>query len=320
MISVIIPVYNLISFVGKTLESVFAQTYRDLEVIVVDDGSTDGTGEFLDAYALREPRLRVLHKVNGGVSAARLDGMKAASGEYVGFVDGDDLIEPEMFERLLRNAEKYGADISHCAHVVERPDGSKKEYYGTGELLCETAQEAVGRLLAGKFEPSLCTKLFRRSLIEKMLSEGKYDADVCINEDLLVNYLLFSAAEKTVFEDVCLYRYMKREGSASTSALNERQLKDPVKVRRLIAHDSEGKVYEGAAKAALLEAYRNSYNSVICSGDKRFSEYGRELRELIRKEKAEFTAFDFITRVFFLLLTDFPIVYGIIYKFYRKVR
>ena len=114
-ISIIIPAYNIEQYIGATLDSVLAQSYSNLEVIVVDDGSRDGTGNVIDRYAQKDHRIIAIHKENGGVTSARLRGVAEASGEWIGFVDGDDYIEPQMYERLLENALKYNADISDTA-------------------------------------------------------------------------------------------------------------------------------------------------------------------------------------------------------------
>ena len=112
-ISIIIPAYNIENYLGKTLDSVLAQTYQNIEVIVVNDGSKDGTGKVVDDYAAHDSRVIAVHKENGGVTSARLRGIAAASGDWIGFVDGDDYIEPDMYERLMRNAREYNVEISH---------------------------------------------------------------------------------------------------------------------------------------------------------------------------------------------------------------
>lgn len=113
-ISVIIPAYNVEPWIEACLESVCNQTYRDLEIIVIDDGSTDKTGAIIDSYANKDRRIVVTHQENSGLVAVRELGIKIASGQYIGFVDGDDTVEPDMYERLLTNAISYQADISHC--------------------------------------------------------------------------------------------------------------------------------------------------------------------------------------------------------------
>ena len=117
-ISIIIPAYNIENYISATLDSVLAQSYKNIEVIVVNDGSTDKTGEIIDSYAEKDSRIKAIHKENGGVSSARIAGINASSGEWIGFVDGDDFVEQEMFEHLLKNALDNNADISHRRHYL----------------------------------------------------------------------------------------------------------------------------------------------------------------------------------------------------------
>ena len=117
LISVIVPAYNIEDYLQKCLESILAQSYKNIEIIIVDDGSADKTGEIVDQYTTQYPnKIKSLHLQNGGVLNARLKGIEIASGEWIGFVDGDDEIESDMYERLIKNAYVYGADISHCGY------------------------------------------------------------------------------------------------------------------------------------------------------------------------------------------------------------
>ena len=120
MISVIIPVYNVEPYLRKCLDSVVNQTYRNLEILVIDDGSTDGSGAICDEYA-SDRRMRIFHTENRGLSCARNLGLDEAKGEWIGFVDSDDWIEPDMYEALLKKAEETGADIVECGVFREYP-------------------------------------------------------------------------------------------------------------------------------------------------------------------------------------------------------
>ena len=136
-ISVIIPAYNIENYLARTLDSVLAQTYTNLEVIVVNDGSKDGTGAVIDAYAGRDGRIKAIHKENGGVSSARLRGVAEATGDWIGFVDGDDFVEPDMYQRLLDNARIHDAQISHCGYKMVFPSGKIDYYYNSGKLVVQ---------------------------------------------------------------------------------------------------------------------------------------------------------------------------------------
>lgn len=245
-ISIIIPAYNIEAYIGITLDSVLAQTHSALEVIAVDDGSQDGTGRILEEYAQKDSRILVIHKENGGVTSARLCGISAASGQWIGFVDGDDYVEPQMYEKLLENALKYDADISHCGYQMVFPD-RVDYYYRTGRVVLQDRISGLRDLLAGTFvEPGLWNKIYRRELFQQM--QIWMDRSVRINEDLLMNYWLFKSARVAVFEDVCPYHYVLRKGSAATSNISEHKLWDPVRVLRIILEDAppevEGTVYQ----------------------------------------------------------------------------
>ena len=238
LISIVVPAYNIAPYIEDCLDSILAQTYRNIEIVVVDDGSSDGTGEVLDRYAAEHDRVRVIHKANGGVTSARLCGVENARGEWIGFVDGDDRIEPDMYARLWANAEEAGADISHCGYRMVFPGGRVDWYYNRGTKLVRDNAGGVADLVSGEFiEPGLVIKLFRRGLFEKLVANG-IDTGIRINEDLLMNYYLFKESSVSVYEDFCPYHYVLRGGSASTSGLNEHKLRDPLKVARIIFEDA----------------------------------------------------------------------------------
>ena len=147
--SVIVPVYNLEKDLPRCLDSILAQTHGALEVIVVDDGSRDGSRAVLEEYARRDDRVKPIFKENGGVTSARLRGVAEATGEWVGFVDGDDEIEPDMYGWLLENARKYGADVSHCGYQMVFSDGRVHYFHNSGRIREQDPDTAIRDLLEG---------------------------------------------------------------------------------------------------------------------------------------------------------------------------
>lgn len=233
-ITVVVPAYNIENYIENTAKSICSQTYENLEIILVDDGSKDHTPQIVDALADVDMRIRVIHQKNGGVTKARLAGVAAATGDWIGFVDGDDCIEPDMYQRLIDNAHKYHADISHCGYQMVFPS-RVDYYYNTGRLVEQDKRTGLKDLLSGTFvEPGLWNKLFRKNLFHSLLHDGKMDTSIKINEDLLMNFYLFMEAEKSIYEDICPYHYMVRKGSAATSKVNESKLRDPLLVQRTI--------------------------------------------------------------------------------------
>ena len=238
-ISIIIPAYNISKYIGNCLNSVIKQSWTNLEIIVVDDGSTDDTAKVAESYACEDCRIKVIRKRNGGVTSARMVGIGEATGDYIGFVDGDDTIESTMYERLVINAITYHADISHCGYQMVFPNRIDY-YYNTGQIVQQDRQEGLKALLEGTIvEPGLCNKLFHEHLFHNLLHTNIMDFAIKNNEDLLMNYYLFKEANLSVFEDWCPYHYMVRKGSAATSKINKHQLLDPIQVVTILMKETK---------------------------------------------------------------------------------
>lgn len=237
LVSIIVPAYNIEPYIGRCLESILNQSHKKIEILVIDDGSTDGTWNVIKQYAAKDQRIVALHKENGGVSSTRRVGLEHAKGEYIGFVDGDDYIEPDMFERLLANALEHKAQISHCGYQMVFPN-HVDYYYNTGRLVKQDKISGLKDLISGAFiEPGLWNKLFHKTLVNSLLQGSAIDTSIRINEDLLMNYRLFSIAESAIYEDFCPYHYVLRKGSAATSKVNEHKLWDPLSVTKMILED-----------------------------------------------------------------------------------
>lgn len=233
-ISIIVPVYNIAKYLHNCLNSILVQTHKNIEVILVNDGSIDDSGKICDDYAKQDNRLVVIHKKNGGVSSARNAGLDMASGDYIGFVDGDDTIDDDMFELLLKNALGYQADISGCGYVMHQ--GEKQLLrYGTNQTLVYKQQEGLKEFIHGRIiEPALWNKLYKKELF----NEQRLNEEIHINEDFLLNYYLYKTAVCSVFEDVCKYHYIKRESSASRSGLSDKQF-ELLQVSKIIISDNK---------------------------------------------------------------------------------
>lgn len=238
LISIIIPAYNVGDCITKTIQSVLDSTYTNIEVICIDDGSTDNTASILDEYATKDKRIRVIHKENGGVTSARLCGIDEAKGEWIGFIDGDDIIDADMYERLMANITSDEIDISHCGYKKIFLDGTIKYYHNTNKRIEQTNAQGCFDLLNGEFiEPGLVTKLYRNTLFKGI--QDWLDETIKIKEDLLMNFYLFRNARNSIYEDFCPYSYILRWGSATTSAVNEVKLYDPIRVIDLLLEETK---------------------------------------------------------------------------------
>ena len=204
-ISVIVPVYKVEPYLRKCLDSIVGQTYRNLEIILVDDGSPDNCGAICDEYAARDERIKVIHKENGGVASARNAGLAMANGDYIGWIDSDDWIETDMLEFLLEGAQRHGADIAVCGRVEVYPTRQVPLGWENEKIL--DAEQAIGFLLEDDLLRNyLCDKLWRRELFQ----------DICFPEgrnfeDVAVTYRLIEKAEKIVCLPGYKYFYLQRE-------------------------------------------------------------------------------------------------------------
>lgn len=223
MISIIVPVYNVAEYLPQCIESICCQTYADLEIILVDDGSTDDSPAICDAYAVKDKRIQVIHKENGGPSAARKMGIAAAHGEYISCVDSDDWIEPDMLQKLMDMGA--GADIIAAAGYEECDGyrGVKKNTVPEGLYATKKQREDLyGRMLMNSnffeygIQTSLWGKLFKRDIFEKCCAEV---ADVInYGEDTACIYPCVLAAESIYVTNLLLYHYRVRKGSIVRSA------------------------------------------------------------------------------------------------------
>ena len=215
LISVIVPVYKVEPWLARCVQSIRSQTYHNLEIILVDDGSPDKCGEMCDRFALEDSRIKVLHRDNGGLSAARNTGLDACSGEYIGFVDSDDIIHPEMYSRLYADICTYGTQLAFCqplmcyhSDIVFPPVDAHSE--------CIMQNDVLKKSLSDRIWFSAWTKLYHRSLFDGLrYPEGR------INEDYPVTIRIYDRCEHIAVNHNKLYAYFKRAGSITTSSLSE---------------------------------------------------------------------------------------------------
>ena len=316
-ISVLVPAYNVALWLPSCLDSILAQTYQNLEIIVVNDGSTDNTGTILDSYAKKNGRIVAIHQKNAGLVAARETGIAHATGDYVTFVDGDDTIAPDMYEHLMANALKYKADISHCGMDFVFPDGHIEPHYGTGRLLVQDNIEGLRELLIGELvEPSLCTKLYARYLV----TNSCLDKSVLNNEDLLRNFTLFSRANRIVFEDFCGSQYFQRPGSMSKDSSKALQnLKHILRARKLIVDNSSEELYPYAMRL-WLSTYINAINQKSDDCDEQMEEFCKECRQVLIREKKNIRHLIKRQQIAAWLIIYAPWLHKIIYRIYKRRR
>ena len=212
LISIIIPVYNGERFLVKCLDSLLAQTYTNLQIILIDDGSTDKTGEIADRYAQQDPRVEVIHQANAGVSAARNVGLKAVRGEYIGFVDCDDYVAPTMYEYLYGLTCKHQTPVAVCNFYNASAAGIEPK---TPDFTQETRLSPVQALQAFLSQLSMWNKLFAAPLFQTV----QFDPACGYGEDMPVCLTLFEKAGQIAYGPKPQYYYCRHEGNVTSSAV-----------------------------------------------------------------------------------------------------
>lgn len=231
-VSVVVPIYNVEQYLGELIESLIHQTLKDLEIILVDDGSPDNSGAICDEYAAKDARIKVIHKANGGVGAARNDGLKIANGEWIIFCDSDDWLELDALENLVNAAESTGSDIAFGdANLAYGSNVKKNQLYR--ESFVAADREAIDQLIAAVFSRNYCAnppeagpgnggyggpwnKLVRRQLI----TDNDISFDVRVRghfDDILYIVHVYACANKIVYIDKPVYNYRQLSNSIAHS-------------------------------------------------------------------------------------------------------
>lgn len=305
LVSVVVPVYNVENYVEKCLKSLLGQDYETIEILVVDDGSTDESGRICDEISLSDTRIKVFHKENGGLSSARNYGIRRANGEYVCLVDSDDAVQESFVRDLVEVAENKNADVVICGYNGNVP--MPKMISG---------ENAAIRLLVGQenMEIIAWNKLYRKYLFDTIkYPEGEN------YEDCLTTYKFLAEARGVAYLAKSLYIYEEREGSIT---------KSDDKIRRLLAREKAAEeailYFQGrtklkrAAEVALLTAKYAFLDFAINGEISR--KYGRESRKWISENYKKYKKNPLMTeklKVYNFMVTKMG---GVLYKVFRKIR
>ena len=218
LISIVVPIYNVDKYLDKCVESIVDQTYRNLEIILVDDGSPDNCPKMCDEWKKKDKRIKVIHKKNGGLSDARNAGIDIAKGKYITFIDSDDYVEKNYVEFLYTNLVENEADISMGKQYVRYPD--KTLNTGTGKLYVLNSHDCFDKLLYGEdFDVSAWAKLYKIDLFKNIrYPKGR------IFEDSATTYKLIDKAKNIVLNSQPIYNYIIRSDSITTNSFNQKKM------------------------------------------------------------------------------------------------
>lgn len=322
LISVIVAAYNIEEYLPRCLESILSQTYTNLEILLVDDGSEDDTGIICDKYAAQDSRIIVIHQENKGLSGARNAALSVAQGAYIGYVDGDDFIEPDMYKEMYRACEQQNAEIAICAYREVGANVCGGTF--SGEYYVLSREEALAVYINDDREyhiyNSVWSKLFKRELVDGIFfPEGKKSEDIMYTTQALVN------CNTCVFLDQPYYNYViDRTGSIMNQRLDQRRFQDEIPFwREHILCIRNAGMSELSSRAA-YQFYRRMLFYYVDFADRGMKESCRKMEQMLLQEKEciyEIYENDFVTlgdKVRMKLFLRNPSGYHRIVKLYDK--
>lgn len=315
MISVIIPAFNAQATIKDTISSIQNQKYQALQLVIVDDGSTDDTWSIVTELATTDSRILVIHTNNQGVAAARLTGLFYAKGDYISFVDSDDIVLPDMYYRLAGMIEKAKPEIVSFGYIRRFVSGNEKEFpnQAIGVL---GRDEALIKLIAGEITPSLWDKLFSKALFEDIANIQDCFCDIKINEDLLMNFYLFSKASSCLAITDSLYVWIERKNSATRQPLNSHKIYDSIKVKQYILNHIDDRLYQ-YAKARYISTLINTYGNVALDNALLHIEDLRIIRKRLI-ESYDLKCLSSKKKIQSVMIRYTPKLYQALFRLYRK--
>ena len=261
-ISIIVPVYNAAAYLQNCIQSISNQTFKSIEIIVVNDGSTDNSVEIIKSLQIKDARIKLLDGPNKGVSYARNLGLKTAKGEYVGFVDADDWIEPNMFEKLHKLMQNENADLSICNILVHETNGDSKVRLRLKNDLLEINQngnDVFQMMMDFEFDYANWNKLYRKSIIEKY--QICFRIGMLIWEDLLFNLEYVQHTNRVLVTDSVFYHYRVH----TQSVMQQTSINKIFQFNMLYVAFNEGCIFSSWKSVFKIKIAKSLYNAIIPS-------------------------------------------------------
>lgn len=276
-ISVILPVYNGEAFLAECVRSILNQSYQNIELIIVNDGSTDSSPDIMEYFVQRDERVKVFHCKNQGVSRARNYGLKKSTGDFIGFIDADDLAFRGMYESLLDKITYYNADIAHCSLTKCFKTFENQQFDSEENIFLNNKSESIIGLLNGKeFEPGVWNKLYRREIILGLW----FNENFKINEDLLFNYLAFLKASVSVYINAPYYFYRSNPSSVTHNKEFHESSQDVLNIARLIIDNPCLEVEHITYKKFYVRKCINIVKNALLNNPKSVELYSDVLKDL----------------------------------------
>lgn len=318
LISIVVPIYNVEKYLRTCIDSILVQTYKNLEIILVDDGSPDRCGVICDEYKEKDQRIMVIHQKNRGLSCARNAGIDIAQGQYIGFVDSDDTIDPQMFEILLNNIQSYDARISICGRKIVDEEGnvSNEKYARQKQMVLDGKSAIIEMNSHMSFDMAAWDKLYDIELWKDIrYPEGK------LSEDFFVIYKLLDKAQKVVWTPKPLYRYLLRNNSISRNIVIKQDFIEASEGQMRYIYDKYPDI-DYVGRSAYASACLTIYDLYLKRKMKCPSDLTKSYQERVKscldavKENATLGVSKKVQAYLFVIS---PYLYGIMFKIFKKI-
>ena len=286
LISIIVPIYKVEKYLDKCIESIVNQTYKNLEIILVDDGSPDNCPQMCDTWAKKDSRIKVVHKPNGGLSDARNAGMKTATGEYVAFVDSDDWIDANMMETLYDELVSSDSDVVACGIRMVWDDGSPDKILTKmcGRKVFSSKEEAMHNMIQGFcILQTVWNKLYKREKIVNI--EFPFGQ---INEDEFWTWKAIANSDKVVFIDTPLYNYLQRSGSIMRSGkFNPLYVLDAKVERKEYMKENIPTLYDLCCVDLLYTCLFQAQRAKFMLDKKVYANFYKKIKSIVKQNKPD---------------------------------
>ena len=310
-LSIIVPVYNVEKTLGNCVESIISQTYQDIEIILIDDGSFDNSTKISDSYTKIYDNVIIIHQRNNGVSSARNKGLGCVSGDLITFVDSDDTLDIDMYELLVSGFES-GTDVVHCSYKrIE--NGETKNIGGSGEIMIQNREEAIEYFLRGKrFTGSLWNKIIRRPIIDLC----RFNETLVNNEDLLFFFQILNNSQTIKFIDTCKYNYIVRQESATNTVNEVKKLNDSLYVCQYMYEHSYDENLKQIAFNRLVSTETFLYQILI----KHRSREKEVVRKYLKEHEKQSEQLSKRNKIILFGLLYIPHIYCAVRNIFDKIR
>ena len=319
LVTVIVPVYKVEKYLNKCVDSILEQSYRNLEIILVDDGSPDECGRICDDYAKKDSRIVVIHKENGGLSSARNVALDVAKGDWILCVDSDDYIHPEMYSRLMKDIIDHDVLLSFCQFNRFKDGGMIEEFSLSNNTSLYSPHDVIFESLVGERWWEAWTKLFHRSLFSSLrFPEGR------TNEDYAIMMYIYDLCEKVAVNWNHLYFYRLREGSITTSSINIHKFDQIQNSQEVLSYMKENYIDCVQHAEAILLTAAQGLLTKLCNGHyEGFEDQEINLYKVIKDSSPSFISNKYISitqRVLLFAASIHPLLFRVLNSIHHILR